>query len=270
MRCLLALVAIITLGTPVLAVEFDHGAHLTYVEGSPCSLCHVAGAETIKPAAKVCLDCHEQEFIAAVEFPGLRSHGPTWSLNHRPFAKGEAMDCAACHEQEYCYECHTDAGRADEMGELGNNMINVHRSDFHVSHPIAARTDPQLCSSCHENRFCTECHDMFAPEDLAIASHRRGFSDGTLGGAHAFFNEFQCETCHPNSVLPSHEWSGQHAREARKNLVTCQSCHPEGEICLKCHSARSGLKVNPHPEDWKDFDGRLDRASGGKTCRKCH
>ena len=48
--------------------------------------------------------------------------------------------------------------RPDEMGELGNAMVNVHRSDFHVTHPIAARSDPQRCSSCHEPGFCQDCH----------------------------------------------------------------------------------------------------------------
>jgi len=156
------------------------------------------------------------------------------------------------------------------MGDFGNALSNVHRSDFQVSHPIAARTDPQLCTSCHETRFCNECHEAFAPEDLAVESHRRGFSDGTLGGAHALFDDSQCATCHSDAVLPSHQWSSRHAREARKNLATCQTCHPEGDICLKCHSARNGLGANPHPADWNDISGRLAKASDGRTCRRCH
>jgi hypothetical protein len=150
-------------------------------------------------------------------------------------------------------------------------MINVHRSEFHVTHPIAARTDPQLCSSCHENKFCVDCHARFAPEDLAILSHRKGWSGMTnTDTQHDLFTSDMCQTCHPNSVLPSHEWSSVHAREARKNLVTCQACHPEGDICLTCHSARSGLRINPHPKDWDDMKDRLKDASDGRTCRKCH
>ena len=270
-RSLLAVMAIIALwAVPVLAADFDHAAHLTYIEGSPCSTCHVAGAESIKPEESVCLECHEKSFVEEVNFPGLKTHGPVWALNHRPFAKGSAIDCSACHEQEFCLECHK-SGFADEMGDPGNSMINVHRSDFEVTHPIAARTDPQLCTSCHEPDFCVECHDQFAPADLAIKSHRRGWSDLTVTAApHSTFTEDMCQICHPNSVLPSHEWASSHAREARKNLATCQACHPEGEICLKCHSATTGLRINPHPKDWDDFSGRLNRASDGKTCRRCH
>ncbi|BCR06773.1 c-type cytochrome [Desulfuromonas versatilis] len=267
---LAALAAVAMLGAgPALAAQFDHATHNTYLDPVDCATCHVAGAPSISPDQKVCLECHEQGFVDEVSFPGLKTHGVTWPLTHRPFAKGNTYDCAACHQQSDCLECHK-SGFADEQGSFSNSMLNVHRSDFHVTHPLAARTEPQLCSSCHEPSFCSDCHDNFNRNDLALASHRRGFTDGTLDGAHAGFDDSQCQTCHPNSVLPTHQWSGQHAREARKNLATCQSCHPEGDICLKCHSARSGLMVNPHPGDWDDFKGRLDRASGGKTCRRCH
>jgi hypothetical protein len=123
-----------------------------------------------------------------------------------------------------------------------------------------------------------ECHENFAPEDLAVLSHRRGWSNTSIGaethGERFANNPNSCLTetggCHTNTVILGGAWSGSHAREARKNLATCQACHPDGDICLTCHSARSGLKINPHPEDWSDIKGRLKRASNGSTCRKCH
>ena len=50
----------------------------------------------------------------------------------------------------------------------------------------------------------------------------------------------------------------------------CQACHPEGDVCLTCHSARTGLRFNPHPKDWDDMKDRIRDASDGRTCRKCH
>ena len=253
------------------AAEFNHQTHPGHRKAAECASCHEPGAASIVPDLKACLQCHEQPFIDEVKLPGLATHGPTWALNHRAAAKSKTIDCASCHTQESCLECHT-AGRADEQGALGSSLANVHRSDFHITHPIAARTDPQLCSSCHEVRFCSSCHDSFNRTDLAILSHRRGWSDlETLPGTiHETYDTSECQTCHVDSVLPSHVWSSAHAREARKNLVTCQACHPQGDICLKCHSARSGLMINPHPKDWLDFSSRLEGASGGKTCRRCH
>lgn len=255
---------------PAMAVQFNHDEHQTYLEeGQTCTVCHIPDAGMIVPAKADCLECHEEDFYAGVTFPGTSTHGPVWAMNHRGPAKSGVIDCSACHEQKYCLDCHK-AGSADEMGEIGNNMINVHRSEFSVTHPIAARTDQQLCSSCHEKKFCNDCHDRFAPEDLAILSHRKGWSEGTLGGLHASYSVLQCQGCHTDSVLPVHEWSNSHAREARKNLATCQACHPEGDVCLTCHSAKTGLGINPHPKDWGDMKDRLQDAGDNRTCRKCH
>lgn len=267
--CVLSVVTLWKEPSATAATLFNHLTHNDYLTGQKCVTCHLNGAAEITPSMETCLSCHDRAFVDGVELPSLATHGPLWGLNHRTFAKGAAANCNECHQQADCLECHK-AGFADEMGSFGNDLANVHRSDFLVTHPIASRTEPQRCYSCHETRFCSECHERFAPEDLAVASHRRGFSDGTLGGAHTQFNDHQCADCHRNSVLPSHQWSAQHAREARKNLATCQSCHADGESCLKCHSAVSGLRANPHPAEWNEISGRLEKASGGRTCRRCH
>ena len=280
---LLILIAVFLVASPVAAKMFDHDAHWrAYTWKEPCSTCHRPGGSSIVPDREVCLECHDdKDFIAAVEYSGIETHGPLWSLNHGAAARGKNMqavdgqtvyDCAACHEQKECLACHR-AGFADEMGEFSNNMVNVHLSEFNVTHPIAARTDPQRCDTCHNARFCQECHDRFAPEDWAILSHRKGWSSlvvGPSGEAHAEYDETLCQLCHQDSVLPSHEWSAQHGREARKNLATCQACHPQGDVCLRCHSATSGLGINPHPDNWEKVQGRLERASGGRTCIRCH
>jgi hypothetical protein len=104
-------------------------------------------------------------------------------------------------------------------------------------------------------------------------SHRRGWSDLEVkkgGPKHSQFNSSQCQTCHPNSLVPSHRWSSDHAREARKNLTSCQSCHADGQVCLKCHSAVTGLRVNPHPRGWDKISNKMKNKSNERTCIKCH
>jgi len=283
MRYIFVVTIMVLLGAPSARAEvFNHATH--WREHTPektCTTCHQEGSESIVPELQVCQACHaDKAFMETVELPGQQTHGPTWALNHAGLARqaslgsgGGQFDCEGCHEQQYCLECHA-VGPASEMGAFTNNMVNVHRADFAVTHPIAARTEPQRCTTCHGSQFCLDCHNAFAPEDRAIQSHRKGWSDllaGPSGLAHAKYPDSLCSFCHPkNSVLPSHEWSGSHAREARKNLATCQACHPDGDICLRCHSAVTGLRINPHPGDWDKRSGRLERASGGKTCRKCH
>lgn len=272
LRMLFVILAFAIMGAPqALALTFDHEEHNTYVgEVTPCTACHVKGAFSIVPARDICATCHQDDFAETVDYPAMKTHRPLWAFNHRAFAKGTTYDCSACHEQDYCLECHK-SGFADEQGSFSNNLTNIHRGDFQVSHPIAARTDPQLCSSCHEAEFCSECHNSFNRNDLAFDSHRRGWSDLRVSGTrHDQFDESQCQICHLDSVFTSHDWQRNHAREARKNLATCEACHPDGDICLQCHSARTGLGINPHPDDWDDISGNLDKASGGRTCRKCH
>lgn len=275
---------------PARAADFDHSVHVVNPDTPTCATCHLPEAANIKPEGKVCLDCHEQEYIDQITFPGMKTHGPVWALEHRQAAKAKNPDCAACHEQKLCLDCHK-AESADQMGSFTNAMVNVHRSDFHVTHPIAARANPRRCSSCHEPKFCSDCHDEFARKDLSIASHRTRWSETPIPGiglTHKNFPPDQCILCHPNrgssdnviNILSSHEWRISHGREARKNLVTCQACHPDGDVCMQCHS--DGLRINPHPNGWGDLGAnggfknlgdkasRLRRASGGRTCRRCH
>lgn len=249
---------------------FDHEAHDVNMENKDCVVCHVEGAYSIIPEKRACLECHEKEFADGVNFKAQTTHDPLWAFSHRAAAKSDKYNCYDCHGQADCLECH-QAGFADEQGAFGNGLANVHRGDFQVSHPMAARTDPQLCGSCHETKFCNECHDAFNRNDLAVDSHRRGWSDISVSGTkHSQFKENQCDSCHAGSVFTSHQWQRNHAREARKNLATCQACHPDGDVCITCHSARSGLGINPHPRDWDDVKDNLNKASGGRSCRKCH
>ncbi|MGA1862319.1 hypothetical protein OWM07_05505 [Deferribacter thermophilus] len=256
------------------ALQFDHDKHLKTLEGEECSVCHKVDTDkSVKPSNNTCLDCHDKGFVESVKFPGLKTHyGVNWAIKHKVEAKMDKYDCNACHKQSFCMDCHK-GGFADEIPGISDSPVNVHRSDFIVAHPLYAKSDPNSCQSCHEVKFCSDCHEKFSDEDLQIESHRKGWSNlqtSPSGPAHSQFNEYQCQTCHTNSVLPSHEWSNNHAREARKNLATCQSCHSDGDTCLKCHSARTGLMVNPHPKDWDDIKDNIRKATNGKTCRKCH
>lgn len=251
---------------------FNHAKHNENTQGTPCADCHKADAATITPSLDVCATCHDKDFAKSVKFPGLKTHNsPRWAIKHTVEAKSKSANCGACHEQSFCSDCHK-SGFAGEQGKLGGRAVDVHRTEFNVTHPLAAKADQQLCKSCHTTKYCSDCHTKFQPEELQVLSHRKGWSniESSPGVKHSVVSTLQCQTCHVNSVLPAHEWSGTHAKEARRSLATCQTCHADGQTCMKCHSATSGLRINPHPEDWSKMKSNLQKASGGKTCRKCH
>ncbi|UWZ80174.1 cytochrome C [Geoalkalibacter halelectricus] len=270
-KVLLSLVLLLVSASLVWGMRFDHRAHLEdYFPGISCDACHLPDAPSIIPDKAVCLDCHDPEYGEMTTLGAIKTHGPVWALNHRSEAKSGAMDCAACHQQSFCLDCHK-AGFADEQGDFGNAMINVHSSDFHITHPIAARTNQQLCASCHESSFCMDCHADFRGRTGRASgpSHARTFAFRDGSNFHAGAPAGNCDQCHTtDTVAPSfHEWSLGHAREARRSLATCQSCHPGGDVCLNCHGMGG---INPHGKGWRDRAGRLKNASNAKTCNQCH
>lgn len=248
---------------------FIHETHMENVDS--CADCHVASV--VKPPKNICADCHEEGFVASVADPLSErlvstGHGPAWVKRHGEFATIKGVSCMECHTEETCVSCHT----GDKAFEFDDSSLSPHPSSFMLKHPFAAKAKGDTCNACHEESSCNDCHDSFGRTKLKSASHRRSWSSieaGFTGVAHEKFPSSSCSTCHVRAVLPTDKWHREHAREARKDLRSCQACHPSGGTCLKCHSARDGLGANPHPAGWGDSAPGLKRANP-RTCKKCH
>lgn len=216
-----------------------------------------------------CNECHKSEGVAL-------NHDADWVRGHRVLASRGEKNCAECHDQYHCLDCHQGGGidvTLSTQNYRRDYIPKSHRSDWLEIHPLKALDNPQTCTRCHDLKYCSECHGKFKTTDLQFLSHRRQFRDirlSDVGPNHAVFNASQCQTCHPGGLVPTRKWSGEHAREARRNLQACQTCHSDGDVCLRCHSARSGLKVNPHPRDWNSVKGNFKSKSSGRTCIRCH
>ncbi|MBC8017297.1 MAG: cytochrome C [Verrucomicrobia bacterium] len=218
---------------------------------------------------KDCNSCHKDGGVAP-------THDSDWVRGHRIVAGKADGKCKECHQQAWCLDCHQGGGSGDNLSisNFGRDYKpKSHRSDFRVLHPLKAKDNPQTCVRCHDQKYCSECHSKFPRNKIQFESHRRQFSNIQLQGsgpAHQIFNASQCQTCHPGGLVPTHQWSGEHAREARRNLQACQTCHEDGDVCMKCHSSRTGLKVSPHPRNWGSIKDNLRSRSNGRSCIKCH
>lgn len=175
-------------------------------------------------------------------------------------------DCSICHQSDFCVVCHASAAVYSQEEFKKAALIGAHWSNFHLRHPISDRSQLNQCAGCHENALCINCHSAVASGDLMDIAHHQGWSNPVSGTPHFLFNTSQCQTCHSGSVLSSTLWSNAHAQDARQNLTTCQACHFGADICLACHSAQSGLLVNPHPVDWNTLKDTVDSSS----CATCH
>jgi hypothetical protein len=187
-----------------------------------------------------CNDCHKTEGVAP-------NHDSDWVRGHRVLASQAVKNCEQCHDQKFCLDCHSGGGSGDDLTQSNSRRDykpKSHRSDWIDIHAIKSVDNPQSCKRCHDQRYCNECHSKFPGGDLRIKSHRPLGSTGQSYGP----------------------WASDHSTEARRNLQSCQSCHPDGDVCIQCH--RSG-GTNPHPKDWGHIKGTY-RDRNSKTCFKCH
>ncbi len=188
---------------------------------------------------KECNSCHKSEGIAL-------NHDSDWARGHRVLAGRANAKCKECHQQSWCLDCHQGGGNGNDLAveNFGRDYKpKSHRSDFISLHPLKAKDNPQQCYRCHDQKYCNSCHSRFPTGSLRIKSH---LMLGPNGQQYSFA-------------------IGEHSTEARRNLQSCAACHPEGDVCIQCHS--SG-KVRPHPRNWKS--GNLKDRSNGKVCLKCH
>ncbi len=196
-------------------------------------------AEYAKSPIKDCNECHKGEGIAP-------NHGADFVREHRVLAGKADKNCNQCHDQAWCLDCHQGGGNGDNLS-IGNSGRDYkpksHRSDFISIHPLKALDNQQQCYRCHDQKYCTACHSRFPKGSLKIKSHLMLGPNG-------------------QKYAPA---LNEHSTEARRNLQSCQTCHPEGDVCIQCHS--SG-RVRPHPRSWKS--GNMKDRSNGKVCQKCH
>jgi len=138
----------------------------------------------------------------------VQVHAPGWDKAHRAAASTNKAECAACHVQRYCSDCHDGVGR-----------IKYHTPDFVMGHGAQAFGREQDCATCHNNEaFCVSCHSS-----VGIGS--TGIKDGSV---------------HNQSA----NWLVDHGQAARLNLQSCTSCHKQSD-CMRCHSTTT-WGINPH------------------------
>lgn len=258
-------------------LKFAHAAHTA----TPCATCHgdlarvdLATARQL-PTMATCLSCHregrderrcadchltrrggllETAHTGGALVPrhtGLGDgHGPGFARDHRQEAQQIGATCTACHDRSECVACH--------LGVV--KPLDFHAGDYVALHAVEARRGTPDCSACHRAQsFCVACHERSGVGPRVNSGYAR---DGSSDGGAAF---------HPAGWASGAGGSNRHAREARRAITACASCHREDD-CLRCHSAEStSLRASPHGPGWQGSARcrALDR-SNRRTCLRCH
>ena len=261
---------------PTARLHFSHRQHVE--DGMRCRTCHV-GVERAEqadrrhlPTMRQCFECHGPPgFAASASAPStcetchlarpdgtLRTrypegvlnppswlmdlrHDHEWLVRHRWIAADQGQQCATCHTESDCADCHDGRVRPRR----------IHPGDYLTTHPAQARRDQPRCTSCHETaRFCTECHTSLGLSTMSAPDVRAA------------------ERYHP----PAAVWvrgPTLHGLEARRAMNACASCHAERD-CVTCHGALGiGAGVSPHPPGFAA--SCIDHlANNTRACATCH
>jgi hypothetical protein len=217
--------------------SWAHGP-TTLANPASCANCHTQ---------PLCVQCHVEgrgralalEFLprptpdrprGVVSDPSAPVHPPGFDTQHGAWAATGALQCAACHTQQSCADCHDGPG---SRAFHPPNFLERHAADV-----FAARAD---CQSCHSTEtFCRDCHV--------------GAGVAAGGGLNVAF--------HTSQPL----WLITHGQAARMGLESCAACHAQTD-CLACHSAVRGWGVSPHGPG---FDADRVAARNRQTCQWCH
>lgn len=162
----------------------------------------------------------------------VRMHPADFSQAHGRIASSGELQCAGCHAQKTCNDCHT----GERVGR------RYHPANFVASHAPEAYGRETSCSSCHNTAaFCRDCHSQIG---LAARS-----------------NTARSPLFHNARPL----WLIDHGRAARQDLTTCATCHQQ-TYCMQCHS-QLGSRINPHGPA---FDAKRMSGKNSRICLACH
>ena len=225
------------------------------------------GARADEPVTlETCATCHDDVAAAFKAGP----HG-------RAMAKvsEKILDraCATCHGpaaahvddpstenidrhpgRDACVQCHADRAAGLELTTPAHSRNGVGCLDCHQSGHQAAVADHML--KAEPTKLCGSCHQAEAASFNLPFAHREGAD-----------KPFACTQCHD-----------PHGMSDRGRLQMLSN----GGVCIKCHTAKAGPFVYPHPP--REVDGcvachdphgsmnprQLTRRSVTDLCLECH
>lgn len=161
----------------------------------------------------------------------VRVHPPGFARAHGAQAASGAAQCASCHAQRFCSDCHA----AERVSR------RYHPANFVSTHAPQAYSRETDCSSCHSTEaFCRDCHRQTG---LAATTNTRS----------TVFHNAQ------------RSWLLEHGRAARQDLKSCTTCHQQ-TYCMQCHSDL-GARISPHGPR---FDAARMSGKNPRVCLYCH
>ncbi len=199
-------------------------------------------------ALRDCGGCHVDLESEASPPEDHLVHDGDWLREHGARAASGRDLCASCHSERSCAGCHgvgTVPALPTRLAFDDVNLAGLHRAGFKARHADEAHADPGLCTTCHTESSCVDCHtrERVSPAATARSPHPPGWVGSGAGAP------------------------GGHGAQARADPASCAGCHGgAGEaLCVGCHRV-GGPGGDPHGRGFsstKDMHHDL-------PCRLCH
>jgi hypothetical protein len=220
------------------------GCHTEWDRETACEVCHEkkAGGRLHGTATDISVHSHytplrlEELILFSTEY----EEGDQVPFHHRHHSERYEPDCAVCHREQSCTQCHTQSGAVHPMGDPA--VVDLHEYCFRCHRE---EDDP-----CHPEDACSHCHGR-SPDDL--------FSHGSVGWPLAAYHEkLACGDCH-----------GPWTASARPDR-SCASCHRQGWSAASFDHRVTGIVLDEiHVEaDCADCHGAGFETK--PTCTTCH
>lgn len=234
-----------------------------------CSSCH----NETKIASNACESCH----ISTSNLLPQNHRSANYMRAHKYLAWAGDSDCAMCHDNSTCQECHvatigiTEKNTADDFyqpympgngidGPAQQIILRAHADlNYRYSHGIDAKGRTSDCQTCHQiETFCANCHQS-ENTDFALS--------GIVPASHLL----------PNfKTIGVGSGGGEHSVLARRDIESCTACHDvqgADPTCVLCHLDSDGIKgTNPktHVSNFMRNEKGDWHESMGSVCYNCH
>lgn len=232
-------------------------------------------------------------------------HGPDFVRTHGPAAVADLPRCSACHVETDCATCHNGsappAGAPGyETGDAGGTSLgpssppeggdppgpSVGGTDWMVLDTFPGDVSGDTSDTAPDSSggkggrstWPPKLDDGFHPMDFVLRHGADAFAGSPdCGDCHS--GEAFCRSCHESMGIAATsrrvsrsyhdaepDWLIGHGRAARQGLDECAACHRQSS-CLRCHSAREGLRIDPHGPG---FDPDRVSKKSLMSCAICH
>lgn len=214
------------------------GCHVEWDQSTECEICHQKSAAggLHGDATTFCMEPKHTpvDMSDTIIFDTEYEEGDQVPFQHSNHVHKYGGDCAFCHREQSCSQCHVDNASGHPMGDPDE-------TDLH-----------DVCFQCHdEEKGCEECHGRAESDHFVHAS--------TGWPLRVYHSGVRCGSCHARLGVRFQTPSSD-----------CRSCHPEGWDADRFEHNITGVGLDETHQELDCGDCHVNDIGHPASCDECH